>query len=188
MQTGMIKVFTAMPFIEPMSIEENANKVMNLIDEAASQNAAIAVLQANTLTGAGIGDYMLDDAIYNDVKAAILSITSRSEGLDILIALESHVRYQGRTFNAIFFIQDGEILSIKLQKRKQVARHEVMAFGDDMDNYIEYAGEPIEVGDGVFSTEDFSFKISHLSDAELDHDNTNFLIAIDDAVDRKSVV
>ena len=32
MQTGMIKVFTAMPFIEPMSIEENANKVMNLID------------------------------------------------------------------------------------------------------------------------------------------------------------
>ena len=181
MQTGMIKVFTAMPFIEPMSIEENANKVMNLIDEAVSQNAAIAVLQANTLTGAGIGDYMLDDAIYNDVKAAILSITSRSEGLDILIALESHVRYQGRTFNAIFFIQDGEILSIKLQKRKRVARHEVMAFGDDMDNYIEYAGEPIEVGDGVFSTEDFSFKISHLSDVELDHDNTNLLIAIDDS-------
>ena len=92
---------------------------MNLIDEATSQNAAIAVFQANTLTGAGIGDYMLDDEVYNNVKEAILSITSRSEGLDILIAIESHVRYQGRTFNAIFFIQDGEILSIKLQKRKQ---------------------------------------------------------------------
>ena len=26
MQTGMIKVFTAMPFIEPMSIEENAKQ------------------------------------------------------------------------------------------------------------------------------------------------------------------
>ena len=36
MQTGMIKVFTAMPFIAPMSTEENANKVMNLIVEAAS--------------------------------------------------------------------------------------------------------------------------------------------------------
>ena len=93
MQTGMIKVFTAMPFIEPMSIEENANKVLNLIDEATSQNAAIAVFQANTLTGAGIGDYMLDDEVYNNVKEAILSITSRSEGLNILIAIESHVRY-----------------------------------------------------------------------------------------------
>ena len=59
MQTGMIKVFTAMPFIEPMSIEENANKVMNLIDEATSQNAAIAVLQANTLTGAGTICWMM---------------------------------------------------------------------------------------------------------------------------------
>ena len=137
-------------------------------------------MQANTLTGAGIGDYMLDDAIYNDVKAAILSITSRSEGLDILIALESHVRYQGRTFNAIFFIQDGEILSIKLQKRKQVARHEVMTFSDNMDNYIEFAGEPLEVCDGVFNTEDFSFQILHLSDLELDNRNTNLLIAIED--------
>ena len=57
--------------------EENANKVLNLIDEVTSQNAAIAVFQANTLTGAGIGDYMLDDEVYNNVKEAILSITSR---------------------------------------------------------------------------------------------------------------
>ena len=44
MQTGMIKVFTAMPFIEPMAVEANAQKVSELIDEASSQEAAIVVL------------------------------------------------------------------------------------------------------------------------------------------------
>lgn len=181
MQTGMIKVFTAMPFIEPMAVEANAQKVSELIDEASSQEAAIVVFQPGTLTGVGIGDYMLDNGIYNETKKAVCDIVSKSEGLDILIALESHVRYQGKTFNAIFFIQDGEILSVKLQKRKLGARQEFTASDDDMDSYIEYAGESVEVSDGVFSTEDFGFKISYLSDLECGCGNLNLVIALDDS-------
>lgn len=181
MQTGMIKVFTAMPFIEPMAVEANAQKVSELIDEASSQEAAIVVFQPGTLTGVGIGDYMLDNGIYNETKKAVCDIVSKSEGLDILIALESHVRYQGKTFNAIFFIQDGEILSVKLQKRKLGARQEFTVSDDDMDSYIEYAGESVEVSDGVFSTEDFGFKISYLSDLECGCGNLNLVIALDDS-------
>ena len=124
---------------------------------------------------------MLDNGIYNETKKAVCDIVSKSEGLDILIALESHVRYQGKTFNAIFFIQDGEILSVKLQKRKLGARQEFTASDDDMDSYIEYAGESVEVSDGVFSTEDFGFKISYLSDLECGCGNLNLVIALDDS-------
>src|SRR5215217_4559557 len=77
----------------------NAEMVLRGGRECAEEGVVVAVFPEMTLTGYSLEDLVLQDAVLDDVEAALATVVEASAGLGPLIVLGAPLRHRNRVYN-----------------------------------------------------------------------------------------
>jgi NAD+ synthase (glutamine-hydrolysing) len=94
----------------PIHWENNLKNIRYAISEAKDQGVKILCLPELCLTGYGCEDLFLSDWIAKKAISYLPEITSLSNGIAATMGLP--VRFDGKTYNCVAVLKDGEILGI----------------------------------------------------------------------------
>jgi NAD+ synthase (glutamine-hydrolysing) len=90
----------------------NAEMVLRQARECGEQGVAVALFPEMTLTGYSLEDLVLQDAVLDDVEAALASVVDGSSELLPVIVLGAPLRHRNRIYNCAVVVHRGRILGI----------------------------------------------------------------------------
>jgi NAD+ synthase (glutamine-hydrolysing) len=90
----------------------NAQTVLRLARECSEEGVAVAVFPELCLTGYSIDDLLLQDAVLDDVEAAVATVAEGSADLLPLIVIGAPLRYRHRLYNCAVAIHRGRVLGV----------------------------------------------------------------------------
>lgn len=112
MKQGFVKVAAVTPEIRVADTKYNAESICKAIGEAHAKGAKIIVLPELCITGYTCGDLFLQEKLLRGAKAALVTITEFTVGMDGLIFVGLPMEHIGKLYNVAAVISDGVILGI----------------------------------------------------------------------------
>jgi NAD+ synthase (glutamine-hydrolysing) len=92
--------------------DANAAAILRQARELDTEGVDVAVFPELGLTGYSIEDLLLQDAVLDDVEAALDVITAASRVLRPVLMVGAPLRHRGRVYNCAVVVQGGEILGV----------------------------------------------------------------------------
>src|SRR5688500_10046163 len=90
----------------------NAETVLRLARECSEEGVAVALFPELCLTGYSIEDLLLQDAVLDDVEAALDAVAAGSAQLLPLLVVGAPLRHRNRIYNCAVAIHRGRILGV----------------------------------------------------------------------------
>ncbi|HKG63596.1 MAG TPA: NAD(+) synthase [Solirubrobacteraceae bacterium] len=90
----------------------NAQTVLRLARDCSGEGVAVAVFPELCLTGYSIDDLLLQDAVLDDVEAAVEEVAQGSADLLPLVVIGAPLRYRHRLYNCAVAIHRGRVLGV----------------------------------------------------------------------------
>ncbi|NLL92888.1 MAG: NAD(+) synthase [Clostridiales bacterium] len=112
MDYGYIKVAALTPKIKVADCEYNADRIIELIDEAEDNKAKIAVFPELCITGYTCSDLFLQRVMLDAAIEATMKIANHTRCKDMVVMVGLPFAWQGKLYNVAVVINNGEILGI----------------------------------------------------------------------------
>lgn len=112
MKNGFIRTAAATPDIKVADCDYNADRIIELIIQAAENDVSILVFPELCITGYTCGDLFLHKRLLDNAQAALLKIVAASADKDMLIIAGLPVSSGGRLYNCAAVIKGGRLLGL----------------------------------------------------------------------------
>lgn len=112
MKHGFIKLSAGVPELLVAAPTKNVSNIIDLIDKAYTEGAAVLVLPELCVTAYTAGDLLHTDSLLTNTETALSGITESTRGKKILVFVGLPVRNEGKLYNCAAAICDGEILGV----------------------------------------------------------------------------
>ena len=109
---GFYRIATCVPVTRVADPAFNAEQILNLAKQAASEQASVLLFPELAVTSYSCGDLFHHAPLLEAAALAVERICRETAALDPILAVGAPVRYQDRLFNAALLIQRGKILGI----------------------------------------------------------------------------
>ena len=143
---GFIKAACATPEIVVADCAHNAQKIIDLMEQAAQAAVKLLVFPELGLTGYTCGDLFFQSALVKAAECALLEIIDASESLDMAVVVGVPVFHNHKLYNCAAVVSKGRLLGLvpkthlpnynEFYERRQFApapeRTELIAFGGEM--------------------------------------------------------
>lgn len=116
MTDGFIKVAAATPDIKTADCGYNADRVIELINEAHAQGVKILVLPELCITAYTCQDLFFQPALIEAAMNALHRVVAATDGLDMLTAVGCPIMFRGELYNCAAVIKDGSVLGVVPKK------------------------------------------------------------------------
>jgi len=112
MNDGFIKVATATPEIKVADTAYNAEKIIEIINNASSLGVKLLVLPELCITGYTCGDLFLNSTLINGAEIALEKIIKATAGKEMAVAVGFPMLFRGKLFDCAAIACDGQLLGI----------------------------------------------------------------------------
>ena len=112
MKHGFLKVAAATPKIKVANCEYNAEKILELIDEAYNKGASLIVFPELCITSYTCGDLFLNELLLNQAKRSLINIADKTREKEIVIIVGLPIKSDSNLYNCAAVLYKGEILGI----------------------------------------------------------------------------
>jgi NAD+ synthase (glutamine-hydrolysing) len=153
MKHGFIRVAAATPVIRVADCGYNADRIIELIEEAQKQEIKLVVFPELCVTGYTCGDLFLQDTLLRGALESVGRIASCTKDLDPVVVVGFPYLVKGKLYNTAAVIQGGKILglipkiSIPNYTEFYEARHFTSGIVDPIS--INFLGEEIYFGSRI---------------------------------------
>lgn len=153
MKHGFVKVAAATPKIQVANCIYNADRIIELIEEAEKNQVKVLVLPELCLTGYTCGELFLQDTLLNSAMEQLKRIVEFTLGKDLFVALGVPVVTEGKLYNTAAAVQNGQLLGFIPKKNlpNYSEFYEARYFnpGHEKTEYINYYGRKIPLGTNI---------------------------------------
>ncbi len=112
MKHGFIKCAAITPQISVADTKFNTESIIEAINKAEAENAAIALLPELCITGSTCGDMFLNDTLLNNALEALTQIAAATQALEVIAVVGLPVKFDYKVYNCAAVIHAGEILGV----------------------------------------------------------------------------
>ncbi len=116
MKDGFIRVAAATPDIKVADCGYNADRIIELIKQAAEENASLVVFPELCITGYTCGDLFLQKVLLDGAKKALVKIAEETAGCDLLAFVGLPFEADGKLYNCAAAINKGNIIGFVPKK------------------------------------------------------------------------
>lgn len=109
---GYIRVAAAAPAVELGNCGKNAERIIAVVNEAASNDAAIVVFPELSVTGYTCGDLFHQKRLLDAAEKSVAEIAASTSGMKTAVIVGAPVKYCDRLFNCAIVIFNGKIAGI----------------------------------------------------------------------------
>ncbi|MGI3227488.1 NAD(+) synthase [Streptomyces sp. GTA36] len=145
----------------------NAEAVLRQGRRCAQEGVAVAVFPELCLSGYSIEDLLLQDALLDDVEAALQTVVAGSADLLTVLVVGAPLRHRHRIYNCAVMVHRGRILGVAPKSylpnyREFYERRQIAAGDDERGGTIRVGGESVPFGtDLLFAAEDVPGLVLH---------------------------
>ncbi|MEV4859390.1 NAD(+) synthase [Streptomyces ossamyceticus] len=145
----------------------NAEAVLRQARRCAEDGVAVAVFPELCLSGYSIEDLLLQDALLDDVEAALRTVVAGTADLLPVLVLGAPLRHRHRIYNCAVVVHRGRILGIAPKSylpnyREFYEKRQIAAGDDERGGTIRVAGTEVPFGpDLLFAAEDVPGLVVH---------------------------
>ena len=112
MKDGFIRVAAATPDIKVADCGYNADRIIELIRQAAEEDASIVVFPELCITGYTCGDLFLQKVLLDGAKKALVKIAKETADCDLLAFVGLPFEVDGKLYNCAAAINKGEVAAL----------------------------------------------------------------------------
>lgn len=112
MKDGFIKVAAVTPKIRVADPVYNRQAIIEKIDEAEQQRAAVVVFPELCITGYTCGDLFLMEPLLEQAEQVLLDIAEETNGKNMLIFVGLPFAWKGRLYNVAAALGNGTVLGL----------------------------------------------------------------------------
>lgn len=116
MKDGFIRAAAATPDIKVADCGYNADRIIELIKQAAAENASLVVFPELCITGYTCGDLFLQKVLLDGAKKALVKIAEETAGCDLLAFVGLPFEADGKLYNCAAAINKGNIIGFVPKK------------------------------------------------------------------------
>ncbi|NGM83426.1 NAD(+) synthase [Paenibacillus sp. 7124] len=109
---GFARVAAASPELRVADCAFNADKIMEIIEQADKQQVEYLVLPELSITGYTCADLFMQRRLLDSALEALLAIARKTAGLGMVVIAGLPIEIRGRLYNCAAVIQGGNILGI----------------------------------------------------------------------------
>ncbi|MEU8859920.1 NAD(+) synthase [Streptomyces umbrinus] len=145
----------------------NAEAVLRQGRRCAQEGVAVAVFPELCLSGYSIEDLLLQDALLDEVEAALQTVVAGSADLLTVLVVGAPLRHRHRIYNCAVMVHRGRILGVAPKSylpnyREFYERRQIAAGDDERGGTIRVGGESVPFGtDLLFAAEDVPGLVLH---------------------------
>ncbi|WTP62528.1 NAD(+) synthase [Streptomyces phaeochromogenes] len=145
----------------------NAEAVLRQGRRCAQEGVAVAVFPELCLSGYSIEDLLLQDALLDEVEAALQTVVAGSADLLTVLVVGAPLRHRHRIYNCAVMVHRGRILGVAPKSylpnyREFYERRQIAAGDDERGGTIRVGGETVPFGtDLLFAAEDVPGLVLH---------------------------
>ncbi|WP_200301822.1 NAD(+) synthase [Streptomyces adelaidensis] len=145
----------------------NAAAVLRQARRCAQEGVAVAVFPELCLSGYSIEDLLLQDALLDEVEAALRSVVAGSAELLPVLAVGAPLRHRNRIYNCAVLVHRGRILGVAPKSylpnyREFYERRQIAAGDDERGGTIRIGGADVPFGtDLLFAAQDVPGLVLH---------------------------
>lgn len=110
MKDGFIRVAAATPDIKVADCDYNADRIIELIRQAAAEDVSIIVFPELCITGYTCGDLFLQKVLLDGAKKALVKIAKETADCEVLAFVGLPLEVDGKLYNCAAALCKGEIL------------------------------------------------------------------------------
>jgi NAD+ synthase (glutamine-hydrolysing) len=153
MKHGFIRVAAATPVIRVADSGYNADRIIDMIEEAVEQEVKLIVFPELCITGYTCGDLFLQDTLLNSAMENVARIAAYTRGLSPVVVVGFPYLVKGKLYNTAAVIQGGKVLglipkiSIPNYTEFYEARHFTSGIVDPI--LINFMGEELYFGSRI---------------------------------------
>lgn len=111
MKDGFIRVAAATPDIKVADCDYNADRIIELIKQAAAEDVSIVVFPELCITGYTCGDLFLQKVLLDGAKNALVKIMEETADCDLLALVGLPFELDGKLYNCAAALCNGKILA-----------------------------------------------------------------------------
>jgi NAD+ synthase (glutamine-hydrolysing) len=150
---------------------QNAETVLRVAGECAEDGVAVALFPELNLTGYSIEDLLHQDAVLDDVEAAVATVVNGSAALLPVVIIGAPLRHRNRIYNCAVVIHRGRVLGVAPKSYPPTYREfyegRQLASGAEERGEIRLNGEDVPFGpDLLFAAEDVPGLVLHIEVCE----------------------
>ncbi|MFJ6727170.1 NAD(+) synthase [Streptomyces sp. NPDC091281] len=142
--------------------QANAEAVLRQARHCAEDGVAVAVFPELCLTGYSIEDLLLQDAVLDEVEAALAAVVTGSAELPTVLAVGAPLRHRNRLYNCAVLVHRGRVLGVAPKSylpnyREFYEKRQIAAGDDERGGTIRVGGLDVTVPFGtdlLFTAED----------------------------------
>ncbi|MCH5194671.1 MAG: NAD(+) synthase [Oscillospiraceae bacterium] len=116
MKDGFIRVAAATPDIKVADCEHNADRIIEMIKQAAENSASVVVLPELCITGYTCGDLFLQKILLDGAMSALDKIIEQTADCDLAAVVGFPYEYKGKLYNCAAVISKGVLYGIVPKK------------------------------------------------------------------------
>ena len=116
MKDGFIRVASATPDIKVADCGYNADRIIEMIKQAAENSASVVVLPELCITGYTCGDLFLQKTLLDGAKKALRRIAKETARFEIVSMVGLPMEADGKLYNCAAVINKGKIIGIVPKK------------------------------------------------------------------------
>ncbi len=116
MKDGFIRVAAVTPDIKVADCDYNADRIIELIKQAAAEDASIAVFPELCITGYTCGDLFLQKVLLDGAKKALVKIARETADCDLLAFVGLPFEVDGKLYNCAAAVNKGNIIGFVPKK------------------------------------------------------------------------
>lgn len=116
MKDGFIRVAAATPDIKVADCDYNADRIIELIRQAAAEDVSIVVFPELCVTGYTCGDLFLQKVLLDGAKKALVKIAKETADCDLLAFVGLPFELDGKLYNCAAAINNGNIIGFVPKK------------------------------------------------------------------------
>ncbi|MBA2811105.1 NAD(+) synthase [Streptomyces sp. KM273126] len=145
----------------------NAEAVLRQGRQCAQEGVAVAVFPELCLSGYSIEDLLLQDALLDEVEAAVQAVVAGSAELLPVLVVGAPLRHRNRIYNCAVIVHRGRILGVAPKSylpnyREFYERRQIAAGDDERGGTIRVGGATVPFGtDLLFAAEDVPGLVLH---------------------------
>lgn len=153
MRHGFIKVAAATPMVKVADCIYNAERIIELLNEAASNQVRLVVFPELSITSYTCGDLFLQNILLSEAKQELLRIAKETQGKNIVALVGLPIMKLGNLYNVAAVLFDGKVLGMvpKLNVPNYSEFYEARHFarGNERVEYIDLDGSKVPFGSNL---------------------------------------
>lgn len=168
---GFVRVAACTQHVAIADPAANAESVLRMARECHDDHVGLAVFPELTLSGYSIEDIVMQDALLEAVREAILEVAAGSADLLPVLVVGAPLRFRHRVYNTAVVIHRGRILGVVpksyLPTYREFYEKRQIAAGDDESGEIRLGGADVPFGpDLLFEATDVPGFVLHVEICE----------------------